>query len=87
MRLLYVYANRNMANKFFGDGSSLFLLPFLTCVKELENQPNSFVESRRQSQPNPVQKVKAQPSASSLDNLVLSTELIMYKIGHRKEIE
>ena len=86
MRLLYVYANRKMANKVFGDGSSLFLFPFVTCVKESENQPNGFVESRGKSQPSPCQKVKAQTSASSLDNLVLSIELIMY-IGHRKEIE
>ena len=27
MRLLYAYANRKMANKFFGDGSILFLFP------------------------------------------------------------
>ena len=61
---------RKMANKFIGDGSSLFLVPFVTCVKESENQPNGFLESRR----------KSQTSASSLDNLVLSTlstELIM----------
>ena len=77
MRLLYLYANRKMANKFFGDGSSLFLFPFVTCVKESENQPNGFVESRRKSQPSPFQKVKVQTRASSLDNLVLSTELIM----------
>ena len=77
MRLLYVYTNPKMANTFFGDGSSLFLFPFVTCVKESENQPNGFVESRRKSQPSPCQKVKAQTSASSLDNLVLSTELIM----------
>ena len=77
MRLLYVYANRKMANKVFDDGSSLFLFPFVTCVKESENQPDGFVESRRKSQPSPCQKVKAQTSASSLDNLVLSTELIM----------
>ena len=88
MRLL-CYANRKMANKFIGDGSSLFLFPFRTCVNESENQPNGFVESRRKSQPSPFQKFKAQTSASSLDNLVLSTlstELIM-EIGHRKEIE
>ena len=47
--------------------------PFVTCVKKSENQPNDFVESRRKSQPSPFQKVKAQTSASSLDNLVLST--------------
>ena len=40
---------------FFGDGSSLFLFYF---VKESENQPNGFVESRRKSQPSPYQ-VKA----------------------------
>ena len=71
MRLLCVYANlanRKMANKVFGVGSSLFLLPFVTCAKESENQPNGFVESRRKSQPSPCQKVKAQTSASSLDN-------------------
>ena len=44
-------------NKFFGDGSNLF--PFVTCVKESENQPNGFLESRRKSQPSPFQKVKA----------------------------
>ena len=54
-----------------------FPFPFVTCVKESENQPNGFVESRGKSQPSPSQKVKAQTSASSLDNLVLSTELIM----------
>ena len=86
VRLLCVYANRKMANKFIGDGSSLFLFPLVTCAKESENQPNGFVESRRKSQPSSSQKVKAQTSASSLDNLVLSTELIM-QIGHRKEIE
>ena len=82
MRLLSVCANRKMAvvltNFQFGDGGGFFLLfPFVTCVKESENQPNGFVESRRKSQPSPCQKVKAQTSASSLDNLVLSTELIM----------
>ena len=87
MRLLCVYTNRKMANKFIGDGSSLFLFPLVTCVKESENQPNGFVESRKKSQPSPFPKVKAQTSASSLDNLVLSSELIM-EIGHRiKEIE
>ena len=61
--------------------------PWVTCVKESENQPNGFVESRGKSQPSPFQKVKAQTSASILDNLVLSSELIM-EIGHRiKEIE
>ena len=60
---------------------------FATCVKESENQPNGFVESRKKSQPSPFPKVKAQTSASSLDNLVLSSELIM-EIGHRiKDIE
>ena len=49
----------------YRDGSSLFLLPLVTCVKESENQPNGFVESRRMSQPSPFQKVKAQSSASS----------------------
>ena len=80
MRLLCVYANRKMANKFIGDGRSLFPFPLVTCVRESENQTNGFVESRRKSQPSPFQKVKAQTSASSLDNLVLSTlstELIM----------
>ena len=89
MRLLCVYANRKMANKFIGDESSLFLFPLVTCVKESENQPNGFVESLRKFQPSPFQKVKAQTSASSLDNLVLSTlstELII-EIGHRKETE
>ena len=47
-------------NKFFGDGGSFFLrFPFVTCVKESENQPNGFVESRRKSQRSPFQKVKA----------------------------
>ena len=65
MRLLCVYANRKMAkngvgfNKFFGDGSSLVLFPVVTCVKESENQPDGFVESRRKSQPSPFQRVKA----------------------------
>ena len=45
-------------DKFFGDGSSLFLFHFATCVKESENQPNGFVESHRKSQPSPFQ-VKA----------------------------
>ena len=35
------------------------VFPFVTCVKESENQPNGFVESRRKSQPSPFQKVKA----------------------------
>ena len=51
------------------------MFPFVTCVKESENQPNGFVESRRKSQPSPFQKVKAQTNVSRLDNLVLSTEL------------
>ena len=86
MRLLCVYANRKIAVA-LTNFSAMF--PFVTCVKESENQPNGFVESRRKSQPSPFQKFKAQTSASSLDNLVLSTlstELIM-GIGHRKEIE
>ena len=32
--------------------------PFVTCVKESDNQPNGFVESRRKSQPSLFQKVK-----------------------------
>ena len=43
----------------FGDGSSFFFFTFVTCVKESENQPNGFVESRRKSQPSPFQRVKA----------------------------
>ena len=35
------------------------MFPFVTCVKESENQPNGFVESHRKSQPSPFQKVKA----------------------------
>ena len=54
--LLCVYANRKMA-VVLTNFSAMF--PFETCVKESENQPNGFVESRRKSQPSPFQKVKA----------------------------
>ena len=56
MRLLCVYANRKMA-VVLTNFSATF--PFVTCVKESENQPNGFVESHRKSQPSPFQKVKA----------------------------
>ena len=56
MRLLCVYANRRMA-VVLTNFSAMF--PFVTCVKESENQPNGFVESDRKSQPSPFQKVKA----------------------------
>ena len=54
--LLCVYANRKMA-VVLTNVSAMF--PFETCVKESENQPNGFEESRRKSQPSPFQKVKA----------------------------
>ena len=50
MRLLCVYANRKMA-VVLTTFSAMF--PFVTCVKESENQPNGFVESRRKFQPSP----------------------------------
>ncbi len=53
--LLCVYANRKMAVVL----TNFSMFPFETCVKESENQPNGFVESRRKSQPSPFQKVKA----------------------------
>ena len=53
-----------------------FPFPFVTCVR-VRKSTKWFVESRGKSQPSPFQKVKAQTNASSLDNLVLSTELIM----------
>ena len=56
LALLCVYANRKMA-VVLTNFSAMF--PFETCVKESENQPNGFVESRRKSQPSPFQKVKA----------------------------
>ena len=56
MHLLCVYANRKIA-VVLTNISAMF--PFVTCVKESENQPNGFVESRRKSQPSPFQKVKA----------------------------
>ena len=56
MRLLCVYANRKMA-VVLTNFSAMF--PFVTFVKESENEPNGFVESRRKSQPSPFQKVKA----------------------------
>ena len=59
LRVRKFFANRKMANKVVGVGSSLFLLPFVTCAKESENQPNGFLESRRKSQPSPFQRVKA----------------------------
>ena len=42
------------------------MFPFVTCVKESENQPNGFGESHRKSQPSPFQKVKAQTNALDL---------------------
>ena len=45
MRLLCVYTNRKMA-VVLTNFSAMF--PFVTCVKESENQPNGFVESHRQ---------------------------------------
>ena len=57
MRLLCVYANRKMAAVVVTNFSAMF--PFVTCVKESENQPNGFGESHRKSQPSPFQKVKA----------------------------
>ena len=56
MRLLCVCANRKMAVVLT---NFLAMFPFVTCVKESENQPNGFVESRRKSQPSPFQQVKA----------------------------
>ena len=56
MRLLCVYANRKMA-VVLTVFSAMF--PFVTCVKESENQPNGFVESHGESQQSPFQKVKA----------------------------
>ena len=56
MRLLCVYANRKMA-VVLTNFSAMF--PFVTCVKESENQPQGFVESRRKFQPSLFQKVKA----------------------------
>ncbi len=56
MRLLCVYANRKMA-VVLTNFSAMF--PFVTCVKESENQSNGFVESHRKSQPSPFPKVKA----------------------------
>ena len=56
MRLLCVYANRKMA-VVLTNFSAMF--PFVTCIKESENQPNDFGESHRKSQPSPFQKVKA----------------------------
>ena len=54
--LLCVYVNRKMAvvlRNFWA------MFPFETCVKESDNQPNGFVESRIKSQQGPFQKVKA----------------------------
>ena len=48
MRLLCVYANRKMA-VVLTNFSAMF--PFVTCVKESENQANGFGESHRKSQP------------------------------------
>ena len=53
MRLLCVDANRKMA-VVLTNFSAVF--PFVTCVKESENQPNGFVESRRKSQPSPFRR-------------------------------
>ena len=51
------YALRVRKSLVLTNFSAMF--PFITCVKESENQPNGFVESRRKSQPSPFQKVKA----------------------------
>ena len=73
MRLLCVDANRKMA-VVLTNFSAVF--PFVTCVKESENQPNGFGESRRNSQPSPFRRSSLN-KRSRLDNLFLSTELII----------
>ena len=53
------------------------MFPFVTCVKESENQPNGFVESHRNG-PHQVRFRRSRPKQTlrtRLDNLVLSTEL------------
>ena len=71
--ILFAYApQKNVGNRWYtsslrvcksqnGSGFNKFsaMFPFVTCVKESENQSNGFVESRRKSQPSPFQKVKA----------------------------
>ena len=52
LRLLCVDANRKMA-VVLTSFSAVF--PFVTCVKESENQPNGFGKSRRKSQPSPLE--------------------------------
>ena len=66
MRLLCVYANRKMA-VVLTNFSATF--PFVTCVKESENQPNGLVESRRKSYPSPKHnKKRGSPCFSSCHN-------------------
>ena len=71
--ILFAHALRkNVSNRWYapalrvrksqnGSGCNNFsaMFPFVTCVKESENQPNGFVESHRKTQPSPFQKVKA----------------------------
>ena len=71
--ILFAHApQKNVSNRWYasalrvrksqnGSGFNNFsaMFPFATCVKESQNQPNGFVESRRKSQPSPFQKVKA----------------------------
>ena len=73
MRLLCVDANRKMAVVLTNFPA---VFPFVTCVKESENQPNGFGESRRKSQPSPFRRSSLN-KRSKLDNLFLSTELMM----------
>ena len=62
---------------FLTNFSAMF--PFVTCVKESENQANGFGESHRKSQPGVPTKSVSEGQGlnkrSRLDNLVLSTEL------------
>ena len=67
MRLLCVHANRKMP-VVSTNFSAVF--PFVTCVKESENQPNGFGESRRKSQPSPFRRSSLN-KRSRLDNLFL----------------
>ena len=73
MRLLCVDTNHKMA-VVLTNFSAVF--PIVTCVKESENQPNGFGESRRKSQPSPFRR-SSMNKRSRLDNLFLSTGLIM----------
>ena len=50
-------ANRKMA-VVLTNFSAVF--PFVTCVKESENQLNGFVESRRKSQPSPFRRSRSE---------------------------